>query len=297
MTDKNKLVALRQPSLEKLYPPHGGSVLIRRFDDEARITHPYWHYHPELELVYVDGGSGKRHIGSHLSYFHDGELTLIGSNLPHQGFTNRLNGHNSETVVQMKPDFLGAYFFDTPEMASIKHLLRKAEMGLSFHGKSKEEIGKKMNNLPIENSFNGILALLDILQSMALSTEYTSLNAEGFSMEVETQDNDRINVVFNHVRENFQNPISLSEMSEKVSMTEPSFCRYFKKVTGKTLTSFINEYRLVHASKLLAEKQISISEVCFESGFNNFSHFTKRFKSFTGKSPSIFRAELKQIVK
>ena len=79
--------------------------------------------------------------------------------------------------------------------------------------------------------------------------------------------------------------IPLEEIADKVSMTVPSFCRYFKKMTSKTFIQFVNEYRLVHASKLLAEQNMSITEVCFACGFNNFSHFNKSFKSFTGQNP------------
>jgi AraC-like DNA-binding protein len=99
------------------------------------------------------------------------------------------------------------------------------------------------------------------------------------------------------VKDHFQEPITLDEVSQLVSMTTPSFCRYFKKITNKTFTTFVNEYRLVHASKLLAEMPISINEICYESGFNNFSHFNKSFKAYTGKSASQYRQELKTIIK
>ena len=288
----NKILS---PSLEKITPPHGGSILVRQFSETARNTRPYWHYHPELELVYVKGGSGKRHIGSHLSYFHDGELVLIGSNLPHQGFSNRLNGSETETVVQMVPDFLGHHFFNIPEMASINRMLDRAQRGLSFSGETKTTIGEKIENLYFESNFDRIIKLIEILRELSVSTEYKILNAEGFTIEIEKQDNDRINVVLNHVRQNFQSPISLEEMADLISMTIPSFCRYFKKLTGKTFTKFVNEYRLVHAAKLLSEEQLSITEVCFESGFSNYSHFTKQFKDFSGKSPSNYRSEVKQV--
>ena len=100
-------------------------------------------------------------------------------------------------------------------------------------------------------------------------------------MELQAQDNNRINIVFNYVKDHFQEPILLDEVSELVSMTSPSFCRYSKKITNKTFTTFVNEYRLVHASKLLAEKPMSITEICFESGFNNFSHFNKQLQLLT----------------
>ena len=91
------------------------------------------------------------------------------------------------------------------------------------------------------------------------------------------------------------NQISLDEIADQASMTVPAFCRYFKKVTGKTFTKLVNEYRVVHATKLLHESQMSITDICFECGFNNFSHFNKLFKEFTGKSASKYRGEIKII--
>ncbi|WP_316832875.1 helix-turn-helix domain-containing protein [Pedobacter aquatilis] len=102
---------------------------------------------------------------------------------------------------------------------------------------------------------------------------------------------------FDNAKDHFLEEISLEHVAEMASMTVPSFCRYFKKITKKTFTRFVNEYRIVHASKLLAEKPISIANICFESGFNNFSHFNKLFKEFTGKSASQYRQELKAVIK
>ena len=99
-----------KPTLEKISPEFGSSFTIKQYfeDSIGKSNHqPFWHFHPELELVFVNGGSGKRHIGNHLSYYQGGDLILIGSNLPHYGFTDRLTGNRSEIVVQMKRDFLG----------------------------------------------------------------------------------------------------------------------------------------------------------------------------------------------
>lgn len=283
-------------SFEKITTPLHSSLLIRQFDEFERNTHPYWHYHPEIELVYVNGGSGKRHIGSHLSYFHDGELVLIGSNLPHEGFTHRLSNYITETVVQMNQDFLGEHFFDIPEMKHIRLLFERSKLGLSFYGPSKAHIGNKIEALPKLNHFHQILSILEILNDMAISTDFNKLNSEGYSLEIVSQDNDRINIVMNYIRDHFKESIKLSDIADLISMTVPSFCRYFKKITGKTFTQLLNEYRLVHASKLLAEKKISINEVCFESGFSNYSHFNKQFLKFTGKSPSSYRSEARQFI-
>ena len=115
-------------------------------------------------------------------------------------------------------------------------------------------------------------------------------------MAVDTKDNDRMNDIYSFIRSHFKEHISLDQIADKVNMTVPAFCRYFKKISRKTFTQFVNEYRVVHASKLLAETSLSITEVSFESGFNNFSHFNKSFKSFTSKSPSAYRKEFKNII-
>lgn len=286
----------QKPTFEAIAPDFGHSFTYQKFYENKTNINVSWHFHPELELVYINGGSGKRQIGSHISYFRDGDLILIGSNLPHCGFTDKLTGNKSETIIQMKIDFLGNNFFDIPEMDKIQKLLQIAKSGIAFHGKTKEKIGEKMEVLEYQTDFQRLLAILHILNELASSNEFKVLNAEGFSIETEVKDNDRINVVFNHVKVNFKEEITLDEIANLVSMTIPSFCRYFKKITNKTFIQFVNEYRLVHASKLLAEQPMSITDVCFESGFNNFSHFNKSFKAFTGQNPSQYRSQLKNIL-
>ncbi len=290
-------MAKQKPTFEAIEPDFGNSFTYNKFDSGRLNKDSTWHYHPEIELVYVNGGAGKRQIGSHLSYYSEGDLMLIGSNLPHCGFTDRFTGNKSETLVQMKIDFLGNDFFNIPEMRKIQDLFEVAKNGVAFYGDTKRIIGEKMEKLASQTDFQRLLSILNILNDLAHSKDFKVLNAEGFAMETEVKDNDRINVVFNYVKNNFQEDITLSVIADMVNMTVPSFCRYFKKITNKTFVQFVNEYRLVHASKLLAEQPLSISEVCLESGFNNFSHFNKSFKAFTGKSPSEYRNELKKILK
>jgi len=289
-------VKKQKPKLESITPNFGNSFTYNHHGKSGESNVSFWHYHPEIELVYVNGGAGKRQIGSHVSYFRDGDLILIGSNLPHCGFITKETGNKSQTVIHMKKDFLGNDFFNIPEMSKIQKLLDVSKSGIAFNGKTKKKLGEKMEVMEYQNDFQRLLSMLNILNELALSEEYTVLNAEGFTLQSEVKDNDRINVVFNHVRNNFKSEIPLEEIADLVSMTVPSFCRYFKKITNKTFTQFVNEYRLVHASKLLAEQPLSITEVCYESGFNNFSHFNKSFKAFTGQNPSEYRNQLKTVL-
>ena len=285
-----------KPTFRKLNPGFGSSLHVRQHNEKIEVNLPFWHFHPELELVYVNKGKGKRHIGSHLSYFNNSQLLLIGANLPHSGFTDRFTTNGSETIIQFKEDFLGENFLNIPEMQMIKALFAKAKKGLLFNIEAKKVIGPKIEALLDTEGIERIIKFLDILKDLAYTNHYTLLNVDGFAFEVEPQDNKKIDIVFGHVSKNFKQPIPLDEIAEKVSMTVPAFCRYFKKVTGKTFTQFVNEFRIVHATKLLAENPTSITDICFESGFNNFSHFNKLFKKFTGKSPLKYRNEMKQLV-
>ena len=294
--DTTMEIKKQKPKLESITPNFGNSFTYNYHGQSGEANMTSWHYHPEIELVYVNGGAGKRQIGSHVSYFRDGDLILIGSNLPHCGFTTKDTGNKSQTVIHMKKNFLGNDFFNIPEMSKIQKLLELAKSGIAFSGKTKKKLGEKMEVMEYQSDFQRLLSILNILNELATSEEYKVLNAEGFTMQSEVKDNNRINIVFNHVKNNFKEEIPLEEIADLVSMTVPSFCRYFKKITNKTFTQFVNEYRLVHASKLLAEQPMSITEVCYESGFNNFSHFNKSFKAFTGQNPSEYRNQLKAVL-
>ena len=287
----------KKPTLEKLTPSFGSSILIRQHGESADKNNAFWHFHPELELVYVNKGQGKTHIGNHLSYFNNSQLILIGANLPHNGFSDRLTATGTETLIQFKSNFLGDDFLNVPEMANIVSLFERAKKGIRFKVDTKKKIGLKIEKLLEYDGLKRVVKFLEILNHLAKTDDYTLLNADGFAFEAEAQDSAKIGSIFKYVRENFQHHIALDEIADKVSMTVPAFCRYFKKATGKTFTQVVNEYRVVHATKLLSEESdMSIADVCFECGFNNFSHFNKVFNDITGKSASNYRKEIKLII-
>ena len=287
---------LKKPTLEKITPNFGASLLVKKHLEFLKTNTPFWHFHPEIELVYVNKGKGKRHIGNHISYFNNSQLVLIGSNLPHIGYIDRLTTNGSETLIQFLPDFLGKDFFKIPEMAAIATLFERAKKGVRFNIEIKQRIGAKIEKLIDLEGANRITSFIEILNDLATTNDYTLLNANGFAFEAIRQDSNKIEIIYSHINDNFKEHITLDEVSNLVSMTVPAFCRYFKKSTGKTFTKLVNEYRVVHATKLLAESNMSITNISFECGFNNFSHFNKLFKEFTGKSASIYRSEMKDLI-
>ncbi len=287
---------MKKPILEKVVPGFGSSFTIKKFAGLQRCRSDFWHFHPEYEIVYITNGSGKRHIGNHISYYEEGDLIFLGPNLPHLSFTDDILEAHTEVVVQLRSDFLGADLWEKPEFWLIRQLFERARQGLSFSGKIKKEVGQSLLQLNELPSFERVVELLRILQQLATAEEYKLLQATGFALETNAQDRQRISAIYAYVEDHFQQNIALDDMAGEVSMTVPAFCRYFKKMTGKTFTQFVNEYRVAHASRLLANGAESISSICFDSGFNNFSHFNKQFKTITGKSPTAYRKALKQLV-
>jgi AraC-like DNA-binding protein/uncharacterized RmlC-like cupin family protein len=293
----NQKTGIGSPAFEKIEPSFGQSFLLRKFETVNPNQTPFWHFHPELEIVYVKEGSGKRQIGNHISYYNGGDLIMLGPNLPHYGFTDRLSDANAEIVVQMREDFLGRHFFELPEMNGIHQLFEKSKLGLSFHGNTRDEVGGRLESLFFMSHFEKLIEFIKILQILADSRDYDVLNASGsVALIVQGQDTDRIDTIYKYVRGHFQQEIHLQDIADLTNMTVPSFCRFFKKVTGKTFIEFVNEFRIVHACKLLNEERHTIAEVCFESGFNNFSHFNKVFKLKTGKSPNAYRKSIEKVV-
>lgn len=284
------------PSFEAIKPNIGSSFTCLHFSKNENIKSHVWHYHPEIEIISVCGGSGKRQIGSHISYFSDGDLILIGSNLPHCGMTNENTNNDYEVVIQFSQDFLGADIWQAPEMQKILAMLETAKSGIVFGKNVKKTIQRKIEALKKATSLDKLIKLIDILDHMTHTSDFKILNAGTYYLQTQKEDNDRINLIFNHVKDHFKEQISLEEVAGLATMTVPSFCRYFKKISNKTFTQFVNEYRITHSLKLLAEQPLSISEICIDSGFNNFSYFNKTFKEHMQKSPSQYRKEFSNIM-
>lgn len=283
-------------NIEIIEPGFGSSFSIRCFENQFMFRDPVWHCHPEYEIVYISNGKGKRHINNHISYYDDGDLIFIGPNLPHFGFTAEREDGYTEVVVQMKPDFLGKEFLQLPEAREISQLFIRAQSGLSFTGKTRHRVGRKLARIMDLGKFDRLLALLEVLSDLSRSEEYEALHASAFTYAVAPEDQDRIDLVFKYVQENFREEVSLQEIARRINMSVPAFCRYFKKITNQTFINFVNDFRIAFACKLIREENMLISDIAHASGFNNISHFNKQFLKITGLSPSAYKEANKPVL-
>lgn len=247
-----------------------------------------YHYHPEIELVCVLGGSGTRHVGYHKSNFENGDLVLIGSNVPHSGFGLNSTDPHREIVVQVKEDILIGQIREIVELKKVELLLKKSKYGILFGHKTKKEITEKLTLLMKLNGHQKYLLMLEIFCHLSECEDYQLLNDEIMPHSIITKHKKRIEDIFTFVEEHYYREININEVAEIANLSLPAFCNFFKKTTKMTFTEFVNKYRINKACLLISQDR-SISEACYESGFNNVTYFNRIFKQFTEKTPTEFK--------
>ena len=213
----------------------------------------FWHYHPEFELVYVEATTGIRHVGQHISSFMASDLVLIGSNIPHLNFDYGLKTEYHQVVVQLKENFLGDSFSETPELKLIQQLFERARFGLSFSGTTKEVVAEKLQHMDKLNHFDQLLCLLEILQILAASREVAELNEKDTSIKLFLNDKIRIGAIYKYIHANYNEKPDVNKVAASVHLSTPAFCRYFKKQTKMTFTDFVNQYKITQAKTLLLQ--------------------------------------------
>ncbi|SEJ67609.1 AraC-type DNA-binding protein [Dyadobacter koreensis] len=278
-----------KPQLLKVPKGLHQSFSIRR--DVVLYFYNRWHYHPEIELVHIEQGSGTQFVGDNIQNFQSGDLLLIGPNLPHywrcdeKYFKGDSQLYAQATVLHFSADLFGDTFRGLPENKAINELLDKAKWGMKLLGKENQQIKTLLQNLLDQVEGNPIISLLQILETLAHSKDIKLLSNSHYQEEYDQHDEDRINQIYKYSLSNFQQKITIEEIAEIANISPNSFCRYFKSRSRKTYSQFLLELRIGHACKLLIDGKLSVAQICYESGFNNFANFNRYFKLHTGKSP------------
>lgn len=289
----------QKPHLLKVIPPIRQSMVVK--GDEIVWNNP-WHFHPEVELIYCIKGRGTNFIGNSISAIEEGELLLIGKNLPHTRQRDRTfylsnPGDVPESiVVQFREEFLGDGFFQIDEFREVGALLTRAMHGLKFAGPAHPEVLTKLFRLKHCDPAEAVIELLSVLHLLSRSRDYRYLNQLPYATDVSEDVSRRINLVYRYTIDNFRRPIGLKDVSALTHHSVSAFCRYFKTHTRKSYFQYLSEVRIAFACKLLMEGALDISEVCYASGFNNFSNFHKQFKRIVQSTPTDYQKQTKHKV-
>ena len=257
----------------------------------------HWHYHPAIEIMYITRGIGTRFVGDCIEQYEEGDVCMIGPNLPHEwrnddAYFDKESGLRATCIcLFFKREIFDPNFIRLPEMNNIRDLIERSRRGLKFTGKSKLEITRFIRSSVNDVGVRKVTNLLTLLELMATSTEYELLASVGFTNSVNSEDFERFNKVYKFLVKNFATSIRLEEVSTLVGLTPTAFCRYFKERTKKTFVEYLNEMRIGYSKKLLLENKMKISTISGEVGFPNLSNFISQFKKVTGMSPSQFQKQ------
>lgn len=280
-----------QSKLEKIIPDAGSSFKALKLDEKSICNNPHWHFHPEYEIVYISNGKGRRQIGNHVSFFDDGDLLVLGPYLPHYRFSMGGSQKYIEIAVQINPVFLEMDFFKIPELKHISRFKEQAKHGLSYSNTIKDLISEKLIRITESTGFERLELLLSVLHTLAVSNKYEVLNDKAVNLHLNTVESERIHNIYDYIENNYKRTINIREIAAEISLSIPYTCRFLKENTNKTLSEIVNGFRVSKACDLLIETSLSVSEICFEVGFNTISHFNRQFKSITGTNPKQYKSD------
>lgn len=267
-------------------------IVLNHFN--AKFDFPV-HYHPEYELNLVLHSKGKRIIGDSIEAYGHPDLVLIGPNTPHAWTGNEPNVQ--VVTIQFLPDFLSEKAFSRKLTLPIKELLERSKMGVVFSNETTNNFLERIMLLTETRRFDSLLQFLSILNDLATSPGQRSLSSLSYVGQFDTSKSRRIKIVNQYLYDNLINQIKINDVAALVNMTPSAFSHFFKKRTQRSFSDYLSDLRIGNAARLLIESEKTVSEICFESGFNNISNFNRAFKEKKGCTPTEFRSQQKYITK
>lgn len=278
-----------KPILLKLASENSYSLRI----ESQAATQGKYYYHPQIELVYFEKSDGICIIGDKVMNIKEGDIFLLGENLPHLFTTDqRFEDKKLKVriiVLHFLEDFWGKEFLQLPDLHAIRILLKKASRGILIQRKSKSEVTNLIEKMLVAKDAERLILLLQTLNIIAKMKNKKAILPIGFQPVLNEHLEGRINDIYSYTMKNFYKKIHVKEIASIAYLSQHSFCRYFKQKTGKTYTNFLHEIRIKHACKLLSETNLSIAQITNECGFVNFANFFRYFKQLTGQTPAEYK--------
>lgn len=257
-----------------------------------------WHFHPEIELTLIVNGRGRRFVGDSSERFSEGDLVLLGPNLPHfwhsdEHGTRRLRAHS--VVVQFPYEFLGPELWCKPEFAEVEKLIRRSARGLQFRGPDARQAAARLRALTTLKGLPALVELLSILEFLAHARRTRPLASSAHVPSLDRRSEQRLARVYDFLMRNFRERLTLAEIARVGSMSPEAFSRYFKRATGRNLSVFLNELRTDYASRQLRETNRLVSDIAVEAGFPTLSSFNRRFRERMHCTPRAYRREHSEV--
>ncbi len=247
----------------------------------------YWHYHPEYELTLIVAGKGKRMVGNSYEAFSSGDFVLLGPNVPHTWISEKKKRQRCRAIVlQFSRKFIEP-LLQYKELKEIEKLLLKSDKGIYFID-SRAEVASLVEQIPTLEGPCRLIQLIQILQKLT-RIKSVELNRNAFKPMKGNFDQRRINKIFQYVQDHHRQNVSLKKAAAMINLSESAFCKYFKRLSGKTFSDYVNEIRIASACQLLIETEHPISRIASDAGFESLTYFNRVFMKKKGIKPKDLR--------
>ncbi len=281
---------------ERIIEKEDESFFIGIFQDNLEKS--TWHYHNNFEISFITEGSGKRIVADSIEEFQPGDLAFIGPNLPHVWIVDKETRTPTKRTLEMvflqfTLHVLPFQLLNLPEFRNVKRALELSERGIQIVGDTLNEVSEIMLQLPYLKHFDRMHHFYRLMDIIGKSETNIQLASKEYLKKRFTTGNKRIATIHEYLMNHYHDEVDLKRLAELVNMAEGSLCRFFKMNMGITVFEYLNKIKTDFACKLLMDHDLSILEVCYDSGFNNISHFNKQFKKITGLTPSEYRKRFK----
>lgn len=289
--------------MQQLYDPDFEVIVYDPSQSFRWEVHGYphhlakWHHHPEYELHLTQEIGGKMMIGDHIGPFNPGCLVLTGPNLPHNWVSELRPGQRLEQrdmLVQFVPDLVRT-LKGFSEMESVEALLKESAYGVEFSGATRDDGAALLAQIGEARGIRRLTLFLELLHRLAaVPSERRVLSQCAPGIGAHTTTSRKLDTVMAHISTHYTEDLRLGDMADLVHMATSTFSRFFKRQTGHTFARYVNQMRVHHACRLLASTDLSITEICFESGFNNTANFNRQFFVLCRETPREYRIKLRE---
>lgn len=274
--------------LQRIHLEEQESFACRSYKTPSFETN--WHKHEEAELILITEGHGTVMMGDYIGEYKSGDIYFMAGNLPHWFKKQHHKMTGGALVIHFKKDIFGQKFLQLPELKMIDQFLEKDD-GIQLQEKEKKVMAGIITEIQTAKGQQRLLLLLQCLQQLSVS-KYDILT-HNFILS-SNHINPAIEKIIDFSFKRYLTPVTLQQVADVASMSIPTFCRFFKKNIKKTYFDFLQDLRISHACKLLTNSDKPIMEICYESGYNSWAHFSKQFKNVKEMTPSQYRKEFEE---
>ena len=253
------------------------------------------HWHNDLEINLIREGEAVFQVYQKSYRVRTGEGFLLNRNVPHS-CSSPGNEHVRYSTILVRPDFLYGDFGSDVERKCFQPFLQNSAIPciyLTRFDENGKEILQKLNQ--VEEAFDRKRFCYE-LKIKGLLCEAFAMILYGHRQELtkfvpaNLQELERLEKMLNYLNMHFTEVISLQDLADQVHLSREVCCRLFKKMTGKTITGYLEEYRVNKSFSLVQSGQYSMTQITEMVGFSNPSRFASAFRKRFGCNPGEYNS-------